>query len=411
MDTALFPAFYDVENEVRGIAYLDNDIVLISTKDRTIAVQHNAVNIRRMLDQPYRYGSDIPLYTFNRTVYGLSIAEGQLWTLGVDAGRLRSDITPIGDQVPLFPSWLQEWFKINVITKTTIEQIRLRIIGDVLFLALNAFTSDLSAGTTNILQPGLSALGHQWFQLYFYKNWGMWALHYGSTTGNIALLDIQPGPHGVPIAHDQEHFIMVEAGSEQDDAIRHSGNYTSVADVGSGGLIRVTTASVHGLLAANTVTLTGGYAGTYTIQNVSDTTHFDIVAVYGSTSTGTYYQGTNNNSITSIIEVPAKYVSQQITSQGLLLGFPVRIVMESLYLQIEKAKTNAISAALSITPYNDNVAQTALTKTAITGDGMIYGWASGFSDSYVIKVTDASSGTLRLSGIEMGFVDRGGRVQ
>jgi len=124
-----------------------------------------------------------------------------------------------------------------------------------------------------------------------------------------------------------------------------------------------------------------------------------------------YYQDTNVKNITSVIEIPDKFISRQKTSSGLLLGFPVRIPMESVYLKIGKAKTDAISATLSITPYNDGVAGTPLTKTAITADGMIRGIATGYSDSYVIKITDASSGTLRLAGIDVTLVDRGGRVQ
>ena len=412
MDTSIFPMKFDLQNEATGLAYLDDNILLVSTRDNTIALQHASSFVRRLNDQPYRFGSDIPIYAYNRTVYGFSYVEGQLWSIGLDAGRLRSDLTPIGDQVPLFPSWLQEWFKATFTAAKTINNARISIIDDSIFLNLNAFeSSDLDAESTNIVQNALSTTGHYWLELFFYHNWGIWAYNYGESTGTVALLEIQPGPHRLPIAHNQENFIVQIGSNERDDAIRHSGNYLSVADAG-GGDIRVATSSAHGLAIGDVVTLTGTYTSSLkTITKVTDTTHFDITETYSSTGTGTYYQGTNVKSITSVIEIPDKFISRQKTSSGLLLGFPVRIPMESVYLKIGKAKTDAISATLSITPYNDGVAGTPLTKTAITADGMIRGISTGYSDSYVIKITDASSGTLRLAGIDVTLVDRGGRVQ
>lgn len=59
--------------------------------------------------------------------------------------------------------------------------------------------------------------------------------------------------------------------------------------------IRCRTTSAHGFVAGDIVSLTnfsdGNYAGVFVVQNVSDTTHFDVTATFASDGTGTAEQG------------------------------------------------------------------------------------------------------------------------
>ena len=405
-DTARFLLSEELPGKVTGCQYVTESQFIVTTESNAFIGEDYIVDgqVRfRILEGDLKYGSAVQLYASNRRVWGIDSKFG-VWSITIDTNRRRLDISAIGNQQPIMNKGQQADFRslVSGLSNEAWQRVSMVTEGEVTVIGFPSIDDTPGGGgKNNISMSTANTQKSFWYTIYDTPAGLMWSKDYGlgagqaivqtSTASAGAATNIKIVGHGY--ATGDELFVYSTLNSNGEFTITRvdADNFTIPLAFVSGETI--------GFVALR------GTIPIFNLCNGVSNTVWGDVQTYNSHFTDADSDehdnddAVGNQPILMYLEPPEFRIDDIYPDVSQITQFYPRLI---------KYATNAIGMQVVVLPKVDNINQLAVHKTGLTTNAIQRG-IKALGDAWRMQIIDRSTGTPRLSEIQLLFKSFGRR--